>query len=792
MMESRTIKSNFRTAFEALPGFHLLFFPNYPAFSIAAVSDSILEVTSINRDSVYNKGLSAVNGFLPFLHPDYLRPHFEECLKDKVDFKGEIKIDQKYFPALRHPIVRLTIKCIRGEDNEIEFVLLTLEPHSSEGSHAGKPKQPYPESFSNIIFQAPVAMAVVRGKNFVIELANHQMLKLWGKEKEIIGLPILQALPELVNQPFPQLMKNVYESGIEYHGVETPAHLRHGSRLLLSYFNFIYTPLKNEDGEVFGVMMVATDVTNLVKSRKELEESERRYRELISKATVATAIYVGENMVIRLANEAMLNLWGKTSKVIGKPLRQAVPELEGQPFHTLLERVYKTGITYHSTEDRADLMVNDTLQTFYFNFTYKALRDANGKIYGILNMAVDVTAMVKTRMEINDAEERWRIALQSAELGTWDYYPKTKEFHCSVRTKELFGLPGSARVSFLDLIAAIHPRDKQRLQLAMKKALQKEQGGHYRIDYAVTGIVDRKIRWQRATGQVFYDENGQPTRVTGTVLDITERKHIEEALEERVLQRTKELMQINKELERSNLELEQYAYVASHDLQEPLRKILVYSDLLQNELTETSSASVRLQKIMNSANRMSALIQDLLDFSKLIKSEEIFKPVDLNVVVKNVRDDFELKIQETGAIIEVDPLPIVEASSQQMNQMFYNLIGNALKFRKDTERPLIKISAHEAVLPDDRLRDLNPNLKYFEICVADNGIGFSPKYNTQIFEIFKRLHGRSRYEGTGIGLALCRKIARNHNGDILAVSNEGMGATFHVVLPKKQLGSVSS
>src|SRR5207253_2670471 len=163
------------------------------------------------------------------------------------------------------------------------------------------------------------------------------------------------------------------------------------------------------------------------------------------------------------------------------------------------------------------------------------------------------------------------------------------------------------------------------------------------------------------------------------------------------------------------------------------------------------------------------LIQDLLNFSRLLKTENTFSNVDLNAIIQNVIDDFELKIQETDAVVKVGPLPVVEASRQQMNQLFYNLISNALKFRKEGQPPVITITA--SILSAEELqqhKELHPELTYFHFRITDNGIGFNAKYARHIFEIFKRLHTRMRYEGTGIGLALCRKIARNHRGEIYA------------------------
>ena len=310
--------------------------------------------------------------------------------------------------------------------------------------------------------------------------------------------------------------------------------------------------------------------------------------------------------------------------------------------------------------------------------------------------------------------------------------------------------------------------------------------------YQVEFRIKRKngsIRWCLAEGTPYYDVAGNFAGYAGSCIDITERKSIEDELEKRVESRTEELQQSNLKLEASNQELEQYAYVASHDLQEPLRKIRTYSGLL---LTETNNllspaALERIEKITSSAERMSTLINDLLSFSRLLKPDQLFMSTNLNEVVNNILTDFELVIQQKEAKINIETLPVIEAMPVQMNQLFYNLVNNALKFSKENVAPEINITTAWLTAEDvERNKALNPQLKYCSISVSDNGIGFNQQYAEQIFEVFKRLHGRQAYAGSGIGLALCRKIAANHNGTIYAEAQEGKGAVFYVLLPAKQ------
>ncbi len=294
--------------------------------------------------------------------------------------------------------------------------------------------------FRSMIMQAPVAMGLLRGDQLVIESANEFILNLWGKEAHVIGKPLLEALPEIEGQAFPDLLAGVYQSGEPYYGYEVLARIFRNGRLEDGYFNFVYAPVRENSGTVSGILMVATEVTAQVQTRKELEESEKRFRNLMLDAPMATAVYAGPDMVIQLANDAMLSLWGKDASIVGKTLREAVPELDGQPFHQLLANVYTTGTVYQGAEDRTDLIVDGRLQTFYFNLTYKPLRDATGAVYAILNMAVDITYQVKARQQLQQAEESLREAVNLAELAPWTSNVLTGEMTCSSRVNDWLGV----------------------------------------------------------------------------------------------------------------------------------------------------------------------------------------------------------------------------------------------------------------------------------------------------------------------------------------------------------------
>ena len=264
-------------------------------------------------------------------------------------------------------------------------------------------------------------------------------------------------------------------------------------------------------------------------------------------------------------------------------------------------------------------------------------------------------------------------------------------------------------------------------------------------------------------------------------------------LEQQVQQRTKELLTANENLLeandlliRSNDNLQKFAYVASHDLQEPLRKIQAFGDMLRKELTSVSGEGLDyLDRMQNAASRMSTLIRDLLNYSRLSIRRDATKSLILDDLIRSVLTDLDLTIAETGATVTIGPLPTIAGDASQLSQLFQNLISNALKFRQPDTAPYIQITArtvHAAdlsnILKMARVADM-----YHQIDVADNGIGFEERYITRIFEVFQRLHNRSTFAGTGIGLAICEKVVTNHGGTITAVSQPNQGSVFSIFLP---------
>lgn len=321
----------------------------------------------------------------------------------------------------------------------------------------------------------------------------------------------------------------------------------------------------------------------------------------------------------------------------------------------------------------------------------------------------------------------------------------------------------------------VHPDDYQRVRTIFKKVIGGES--HPMFELRVLASGDRPLVLE--TMAIAQQEEGKITGLITISRDVTRRKEAESALQKlyeelefRVKERTAELAKTTHELKRSNSELEQFAYVASHDLQEPIYVIQGFVDTIQEQYAPILNEDITflLQRIQNAAQRMRSLVEGLLEFSRVGTRAKPFESVNLNQVVTEILTDLELRIKENHAKVQVGSLPTIQADRLQMRQLLQNLISNALKFRKKDKNPEITIES-------------NSSAQQVEIHVKDNGIGFDKEYAEKIFIPFQRLHTRSEYQGSGIGLAICEKIVARHGGKIVTESQENQGATFTIQLP---------
>ncbi|MFL5727944.1 MAG: PAS domain S-box protein, partial [Cytophagaceae bacterium] len=410
-----------------------------------------------------------------------------------------------------------------------------------------------------------------------------------------------------------------------------------------------------------------------------------------------------------------------------------------------------------------------TGETFYRNFstgeaipvygtTMLVYDPVTGNIQGRATTVRDLRQEKAASKALQESSEQLSLAIESAEMGTWSINFLTSEVFFSERVRSWYGFTG-ATIDFESGFLAIHAEDRERVQSKLQESLS-SGSDFYEDEYRIRNLQNGTERIVRPVGKVFFNESGFPYLVRGIVQDVTAQRRTREELERQVYIRTEELGKANEFLKRSNEELEQFAYAASHDMQEPLRKIQTFVSLLLENSNEQLSASDKnyLSKISSAAARMKSIIDDLLNYSNQTRMDVALAPTDLNKVIVNILADLDLLIEQKGALVVYDPLPVILAIPSQMNQLFYNLINNALKFSKEGLRPEISINYKET---NEESAPGQPSEQLMEISIRDNGIGFNPGYAQQIFGLFQRLNGRASYSGTGIGLALCKKIIQN-------------------------------
>ncbi|UII20040.1 CHASE3 domain-containing protein [Fulvivirga ligni] len=399
----------------------------------------------------------------------------------------------------------------------------------------------------------------------------------------------------------------------------------------------------------------------------------------------------------------------------------------------------------------------------------------------IRQVSSSIGALLIKKKTQDDIEKNNKI-LASAEgianMGSWEWYLPKNTIKWSTGVYKIFERSEQkftpTYASFLE--NHVHPEDMQQVKTTIEEAKANNTG--YDITFRV--ILDHgKIKHLRVLATYELDELGKVETFYGAIQDITQQKSFEY-----------NLLIKNEELSKSNENLEQFAYVASHDLQEPLRKIRAFGDRLVSKyesVLEERGADY-ISRMQGAAARMQSLIDDLLKYSRVARNQEPFKQIDLNELIDDVQQDIEARITETNAKVEVDKLPTIDGDAVQLRQLFQNLISNAIKFTPPERTPLVEVSAN--IIGGGKVQkkynfNTDSTKQFAEIKIKDNGIGFDKKYSERIFNIFERLHGRNEFQGTGIGLAICQKVVQNHNGLIIADGEEGTGAIFTIVVPLK-------
>jgi PAS domain S-box-containing protein len=414
----------------------------------------------------------------------------------------------------------------------------------------------------------------------------------------------------------------------------------------------------------------------------------------------------------------------------------------------------------------------------YIDFEYAPMREKDDTISGIKMTIIDVTEKVLARKKIEESEKKFRSLTESIPQLIWETDEKGNALFTSGKWFEYTGVHPKGEAEWK---AMIHPNDYEENVKTWANSLA--TGEIYRCDVRVKS-KDGNYRWHAVIGEPVFDEENKIIKWVGAFTDIQTEKAFTNELEKQVAARTEELERNNMELEKMNKELQSFTYISSHDLQEPLRKIQTFASQIIDRESENLSdfGKDKFQRMQNAAKRMQTLINDLLSYSRTNTQERIFEKTNIAEIIDEVKEDLKEELELKNAIVEnVQPCEI-SIIPFQFRQLIYNLISNSLKFSKPDTIPVIKIKSEIHHVKNSENNFTNEG-SYCHISISDNGIGFDQQYNTKIFEVFQRLHGKEKYNGTGIGLAIVKKIVENHNGYITAKGEPDDGATFDIYFP---------
>ncbi len=599
-----------------------------------------------------------------------------------------------------------------------------------------------------------------------------------GKQADILGKPGVVSLPGIWHIISPIITELKTSGQASWHEDQWLPIIRKG-KMEDTYWTSSFSPVTNESGNFEGILVTLNEVTEKVEAGKKMEEAEERSRLASEIAQIATwDLDLQTHTMIHSENLASIFGHQKTVRLTyAEIMSQLHPDDLVNIVDKAFERAMQTGIYKYEVR-----VIKHNGEAGWIRSHGQLFFDENNEPLKILGTLIDITEERTRREILMESELKFRLLADSMPQLIWTADLHGNLNYCNLSVFTYTGLKqfAAARKGWL---ALIHTNDIPLYRKAWTTAMT--TGDDFLFEHRLLRH-DGCYRWQVSRGLAQKDADGNIQMWVVTSTDIQQQKTFTEQLENQVKERTAELERTNANLVKMNIELQSFVYVSSHDLQEPLRKIQTFISRLHDteEVKFTPNARDYFDRINLASKRMQSLIQDLLAYSRTNLTDKVFVLKNLQELAEEVKDDYSEIIMETHAIVEIRNLCMAKVIPFQFRQLLNNLIGNALKFTKTGVIPQVTITGQR--IQGHAIENLgaNPDLMYVHISIADNGVGFSMEYKDRIFEIFQRLHAKEHYSGTGIGLAIVKKIIENHNGIITASGVENEGACFNIYIPE--------
>lgn len=746
-------------------------------YKFTYANKALLTMWGKSAEDAIGKGLRE-NGYEEW-HALMHEREIDEVVATKKSVRGTVSFPHAELGSRVYDYILVPVL---NEQGEVEVVAGTTRD-ITEAKFAETKLQQSELRLKSMIDQTPAPTLVLMGENLIIEQINKPMLQLIGFGEEVVGQPLLELMPELADQFIWKQVEKVYKEGVNFDQKEVEvAHKREGE-LQNYYYNIAYRPFK-EGARIAGMIQVAIDVTEQVNARKKLEESDSRFRALVN-ATSDVVYRMNADWTI------MRNLEGRGFlSDTGEPILNWMDKYIHPLDRAAVTQAVEEAIANKSTFELVHRVVDAEGELGWTFSKAIPILNAEGNIFEWFGAASDVTERKKAESALRNSEENLSNLVLRSPVGicVMDAATLVSEI-VNEKFVEIAGKPYEAIKGrhYWDAFAEVASYYESALQEVVDKGepfyaneaeLMLIRHGKEEIIYVtfvyepmkdISGAVKKVVVWVL--------ENTMQVQARRKVEESETRyRQLSQSLEEQISDRTREL-------QRSNEDLQQFAHVASHDLKEPIRKIKIFTgrliDRLEGKLDESSEQFV--EKIHSATDRMFTMIDGVLAYSTINAGKQMPEPVNLNEVIKSIQTDLEVTLQKKDGTIRYDALPVVEGAPVLLYQLFYNLINNSIKFAKADVSPQITITSEVTVVAGKSVACIR---------LTDNGIGFDADQADRIFETFTRLNSKDKYEGTGLGLSLCKKIVERHGGSIAANSSPGMGTTFTIKLPLLQKDKV--